>query len=229
MIDIQTFSDDRVWGTAGNVLLKRLDDCKHEKILLLLSGGSVVRLYSKLGEYLKRHRGIIALGQVDERFQPLRKTDVNIQSIWDTGIFEVCDERKIPYFFVSQEGYLDESTAAYNTVLEKAFSEYTYIMAVLGLGEDGHTAGLLPGYDVFWDIEKMVSGYENVGTYRKRITITPKAIRKLDYSLVCALGDAKRPVIESIVKDTKLTDITRLPGLLLRDIQSVDLFTDQTI
>lgn len=250
MIKIKTYQLNQVWEEAGEKLTETLE--KNKNTLLLLSGGSAVGMYGKLAEFLRGYGGKIAVGQVDERFQPGgesgirnkelgKNIDINANAIWRTGLWEVCEERKIPYFTISQEGTVEEAARIYNATMQECMNEYTYKMAVLGIGEDGHTAGLIHGYSRLWDGERWVVGYKLNQSrimnqelrikdrFRQRITITPKALRELDYALVAAVGEEKKRALEKIVKDIKDANIDKTSGILIREIQTVDLFTDQTI
>lgn len=240
MINIHTVSENQVWDTSSERLIEIIKQNSSKKILLLLSGGSVVGMYGNLVRWIKdkKIRDKFAMGQVDERFKPngewkmenaRMNIDINANAIWKTGLWEVCEERKIPYFTITQEGTFEESARMYNARMHECMNEYTFKMAILGIGEDGHTAGLLPGYAKGWDKERWIVGYKNSSVYPQRITITPKAIRLLDYALVAAVGGEKKWAIEKIVKDIRDANIDRTPGLLLRGIQNVDLFTDQNI
>jgi len=135
------------------------------KSLILLSGGSVINSYPYLLDYLKENPGLskyMAFAQVDERFQPHGdEKNVNAEEIRKTGLWEVCEKYGIPYFLVSQEKTLTSAANRYNQLLTKLFCEYDRKIAVLGIGADGHTAGLLPGYSVFWNKESGKSSVPN--------------------------------------------------------------------
>lgn len=211
-----------------------------QKTLLLLSGGSVVNLYRKLAEFLETANldfSFLTFAQVDERFQPKQalsvkrkalrdKSDINSEVIKETGLWKICRKKKIPYYLVSQRGTLEKSTEQYNKIIEKLFKEYVYKIALLGIGEDGHTAGLLPGYEKLWNRNTYIAGYENKGQFKKRITLTPRALKKLDQAIVVAKGHKKRQVIQEILKEGNLENLDRYPAALQQKIPKVDLFTD---
>jgi len=249
MMKVNNINIDSIWAGALEKLTRKIEENKDRKILLLLSGGSVVAMYGRLGEFLKEYDGKIALGQVDERFRPKAKfkmqnakckinVDINKERIGETGLWNICEERGIPYFTVSGEGTLIESANEYNETMRQCFNEYNFKIAVLGIGEDGHTAGLIPGYGREWDREKLVVGYKLNHESRiknqelrikERITMTPRALRKLDDALVAAFGEKKKDALVRIVRDEKHHNIDQTPGIIIREIKSVDLITDQNI
>ena len=94
----------------------------------------------------------------------------------------------------------------------------------MGIGEDGHTAGLLPGYQTEWDIDSLVSGYENESNLPHRITITPKAIRELDQAIVVAKGANKKEIINRLFREN--CPIDEFPAMIIKSIPKVDIFTD---
>ena len=98
-------------------------------------------------------------------------------------------------------------------------------MAVLGIGEDGHTAGLLPGYQSAWEKAQFVAGYENSGQFKKRLTITPKAIKLLDYALIAVKGEAKRVNLQKIIS-REVAEINKIPGVILNQLKQAHLITD---
>ena len=159
MINLFHESKDLIWQRAYKRLIGKLE--KQEKSLVLLSGGSVTAFYPMLADYIRFQKPNMALGQVDERFQPLYIEDQNGKVIANTGLFDAFEKGKSPVFLVSQEGVLERAALEYDTVLKKLFEEYPYKTAILGIGEDGHTAGFLPGYESEWNKDRLVVGYRN--------------------------------------------------------------------
>lgn len=226
--------EEKIFKSASKFITELLST--NRKTLLLLSGGSAVGIYSEIKDQISKIKNT-SFAQVDERFQPAKDEDINATQIEKTGLWAVCGKKNIPYYLVSQEGTLEEAAEKYNQTISKLFKEYTYKIAILGIGEDGHTAGLLPGYKKAWVRDKFVVGYEishrqeNAmalscpDIIRQRITLTPKALQKLDQAIVVASGEQKREAIRKI-KDMKIKDIDKYPAVLLHRIKKVDLFTD---
>ncbi len=250
-ITIHNKDSENIYPNAAQLLIKSLKSHQKEKILILLSGGSVINLYKKLAGYIRSaniKNDSLVVGQVDERFKPEnskletrnsnKTSKINSQIIGETGLWEVCNKKSIPYYLVSQEGTLEESAEKYDQTISKLFKEYTYKIAVLGIGEDGHTAGLLPGYEKAWNIDKFVVGYKiddgqnkamaiscpNI--FRQRITVTPKTLQDLDQVLVVASGENKKEAIREILDPVNENNINKYPAVLLQKIKEVDLFTD---
>lgn len=229
-MNIITVSSTEIWQKAANMLLDKIieADSVHGKSLILLSGGSTKIIYSILAGKLKKyplHANRLAFAQVDERFQPGNRDDINAYQIKKTGLPAVLKEKNISFYPISQKGSLENASREYDKTINKLFSGFEYKMAVLGLGKDGHTAGLLPANQVFWDSHNLVAGYENRGHFQKRISLTPKAIKMLDYALVAVSGEAKEANLIKILKAEE-TDVDKIPGIILMQIQKADLITD---
>lgn len=250
-ICLHTLKGSDIWQKSSDCLLELLGTYKKNKVLLLLSGGSVVNLYKKLAEYLQSvdiKENSLVFAQVDERFQPgsnnpiiklsnnqVSNENINSIQIGKTGLWEACRKKNIPYYLIPQEGTLDEAANNYNETLKNLFEHFSYKIGVLGIGEDGHTAGLLPGFEKFWNTQKYVVGYElgqnnprglsGQQNLRQRITVTPKALWQLDHAIIVAGGEKKREALEKI-KDMRIKDMNKYPAVILRKIKKVDLFTD---
>lgn len=215
MINLHAFPQNEVFVKAGERLIEQikqaLSDGKNP--LLLLSGGSVMALYPKLAEFIQ-----LKIAQVDERFQPENKEDINARAIDKTGF-------QVPYYKVRQEGSVKKAAEEYNRTVRDLWKKCDYKIAVLGIGEDCHTAGLIPGYEKDWNIDQYVSGYNlKQGKFRQRITVTPKLLRQLDYALIVAVGEKKKTAIQNALKKENLEDLDKYPAAIIQKIKEVDLF-----
>lgn len=238
MISFHTPTNEKIWNEVTQFLVKKLKE-RPEKKLVFLSGGSITRLYEKVGEAIRIgaiDSSSLAFAQGDERFQPRQNSDfgfqnsdksnINAEVIGETGLWDVCKEKRIPYHLISQEGTVESAAIEYNETIARLLTEYPYRIALLGIGEDGHTAGLLPGYQKMWDTDRFAVGYENKGLYKERISVTPTLLKLLDQALIVALGEKKREALEKVFKKENRDNIDTYPAALLRTIQKVDLFTD---
>lgn len=198
-----------------------------QKALVLLSGGSAVQIYKDLANFIDKSEldfSFLAFAQIDERFQPDKEKDVNAYQIEKTGLCKVCEKKRIPYYLISQAGSLQESAKEYNKILIKLFQEYTYKIAILGIGEDGHTAGLLPGFQKLWDVKKLIVGYKNDGEFNQRISMTLEALKQVDQAIVVANRMRKRRVIKNLLDDKFYPELDSFPASIIRSIQKSDLF-----
>ena len=235
-----------VWKKASQYLIDKLEQVKKEgkNILLFLSGGSVVQLYGQLAEVIKKggfKSDDLVIAQVDERYiknqiskikntnQKLKiNKDINAENIGQTGLWEDCRNKKIPYYLVSQKGTLKSSTEEYNKTVSKLFPRYDFRMAILGMGKDGHTAGLMSGHEKIWNINDYVIGYklDQKQMFKQRITITPFMLSKLDYALAGMVGEEKKQALESTLNPDNFDELDKYPAAIIQRIKKVDVFTD---
>lgn len=232
-ITVYHYKPAEVWGKAVDFLVNRirLNHNMSIKTLILLSGGSAVNLYRDLGAFIEKNDldpKLLTFAQVDERYQPESGRDINANNIKETGLWKICDEKKISYHLISQRESFTDSIDGYNAILESLF-RMTYKLAVLGVGADGHTAGLLPGSEKKWNKKLFVTGYENNGEYKKRISVTPKTIGLLDQVFVVANGVEKKEALTNLVKGKKKGKWDEFPAGIIALVPNINLFTDQRI
>ncbi len=231
-INTHKCGERKIYDEALKKLCLVLTDAFKQKkrVVIFLSGGSSIKLYMKLSDWISRQKDIgryLAFAQVDERFRPEgSKNNVNAEVIKDTGLWKICKVSNIPYYLISQDGSLEKAVDEYNQTVERLFKVYDYKIAVLGIGEDGHTAGLLPGYRQKWDLPGFVAGYVNDGQFKNRISLTPKALLALDYALIVATGEKKRKVIERFRKKNTNPDIDKFPAAVINNMRNTNLYTD---
>jgi 6-phosphogluconolactonase/glucosamine-6-phosphate isomerase/deaminase len=223
-------NNNELFDTVIKRLIEKINNYK-ARSLIFLSGGSVVGLYPLLGQAIeegKIDRKKICFAQVDERYRPDNIEEVNAEAIEKTGLWKVCTKYGIPFHLISQELSFSQSVKAYDETVGNLFTLYQNRIAILGMGEDGHTAGLLPGYRKEWDEKQFVVGYKNDGLYPLRISITPFAIKQLSEGIVIALGDKKKEIINKL-NSTEIKDINQYPVTLLDTIQNSKIYTDQNL
>lgn len=224
-IRIYRFSETEIWQEANKRLIDTLkqNPDSGKKTLLLLSGGSCVNLYTYLSDYLCHPEfisgTILSIAQVDERFQPENREDINARAIKKAGF-------QVPYYIVSQEGSVEKAAEEYNRTIEDLWKKCDCKIAVLGIGEDCHTAGLIPGYEKDWKIDRFVVGYSLTAgqKFKQRITVTPKLLTQLDYALIVAAGLKKKEAIKNALKKENLENLNKYPAAIIQKIPKADLF-----
>ena len=123
---------------------------------------------------------------------------------------------------------LDQAAMAYEAMLKELYGadrlqpgRPLLDLTLLGLGEDGHTASLLPGEPVLQERTRWVAPVPK-GRAEERITLTYPA---LDASAVVAFlvsGESKREILDKI-----LSDDTRFPASQIRAQREVIWFADR--
>lgn len=224
-------------GYLREELKKRLGCGK--KILLLLSGGSAVEVYRILAEWFKKeNKGFaknLTVSLIDERYSQVGHADSNEKQIRDTGFYAAVEDKGGTVISVLTDGGDPSQEASrYDKLICRNMKETDEVWAVLGVGPDGHTAGILPQkskeeFDKNFPSKRWVAYYRLLKDYpnpfKKRITLTPKALKKITLAVVVAKGEEKKEALQKMFFPTE--PVYKTPAVLLRNLHGV-LFTDYT-
>lgn len=185
--------------------------------LLLLSGGSNIDRIVAIRRHLDVTGGQVTVGLVDERFGPPGHPDSNWAQLEAAG-FDFTGVDTLP---VLQPGLsLTETADRYGARLEAALAAPATCIGLFGLGEDGHTAGILVGSPAL-DSTEIVCGYS--GPDFNRITLSKTAIRRLDAGLLLAYGQRKRAQLDRLEQSL---DSREQPAQVLKDIKELMVYND---
>lgn len=204
-------------------------------MLLLLSGGSSLSLVEHID--LERIDARVTIAMTDDRYS--RDPAINnFLLLSDTNFFRQATERGAN--FISTVPQEDEDLAAYgrrfNDALKVWKKEYPEgsVVATMGVGPDGHCMGIFPfpeDQHLFYELHNDPSiwavaydvGEKNI--YNERLTITAYfAQNYITAGISYVTGEAKRGPLERVL--AKEGDLPDTPARLLRNIPTVDLYTD---
>ena len=181
---------------------------------LALAGGSTPRgLYERLAEAdLPWDR--IHLYWGDERVVPHDHPKSNVRLVRET----LLDDVDIPAANVHPmptDGAPDDDAAAYADTLQRAFADrpHTFDLALLGMGEDGHTASLFPEHDpsptdAAWVRAVSAPPRHDIA---RRLTCTLPVLNEARQAFVLVAGASKRATVQAALyaRDASLP-ITRV-------------------
>lgn len=219
--------------TASNILSAIID----KRSVIYLSGGRTPReLYAKLA----KEESIIpgAAGLVDERYGPLFHANSNERMIQDTGFLRYLEMLDIPFYPILQTGLSREDSAReYDSKLRFLQSTFPKHIGILGIGEDGHTAGIPAQISKFkiqnskiYNTNDLVTEYDDEGgKYGERITMTFMGLAMLDILLVLVFGSEKASALKLVFSEGSEEEV---PGRFYKrpDIaRKTLLITDQEI
>jgi len=213
-LKITTKAEDAGYFLA-QAILKELK--LNRKVLWFLPGGSSMAVAVEAAKIISEnpHKGLtVTLG--DERYGKVGHKDSNWQQLQDKG-FVLKEARLIPV--LTGEDVL-VTTEKFNTILTSEFQNADFKIGLFGMGRDGHIAGILPGSEAV-NTEDLVYTYET--PQFQRITMTEKAIEKLDEAVVFVQGEEKWEALENLEKDLSST---QQPAQVLKKIPLVTIFTD---
>jgi 6-phosphogluconolactonase/glucosamine-6-phosphate isomerase/deaminase len=207
-------------------------------VLLLLAGGSSIALYDHIEtQHLGSH---ITLAVTDERATSDAGAN-NFSRIAATRFFTNACERNCNYIDtrLGADENLDALAARFDGAVRQWFTDHPAgkCLAVLGVGADGHTAGILPHpWDranfarLFENADRWTVGYDAGGKseHPLRVTVTCTFLRaKVDEAVVYAVGSAKARALKRLCgRKGHLAD---LPAWILREMRAATVFTDQGV
>ncbi len=220
----------------GDLLLEKFREGK--KVSLFLSGGSAVEMYQELFTYIPAQLGTIQTPQikvalVDERYGIYGHADSNEQLLREKGIIDLVTSLGAQFIGIlsPQNLSVTQTTSSANQHYAQLLTAKSYRVALLGLGEDGHTAGWLPTqtnekfqnlYEsthplVYYEVDPTDSS----NPYLKRVTISTTLIPQFDQIIVYTKGASKKAAIEHLMKQD--TPIHQTPAIALYQASSPPL------
>lgn len=203
-------------------LAKQLSEGK--KTVWLMPGGSAIQIAAHVSKNLVSQGVNLANLYVtlsDERYGDYGHADENWPQLQAAGL-------ELPgahTYRVLQPGLDCAATvAAYGAKLSEWFALADYKLGFLGIGPDGHTAGIKPhAFDMA--TTDMAAGY--TGADFERITMTPYAVSQLDEIVSYAMGEAKTEALNRLAHET--VDRAEQPAQILKSVVNFTLYTDVTI
>lgn len=213
-------------GEAIGVIAARIGSelSAGKRVLWLTSGGSnvqaEVRVMNMLQDQHKDKLGGLAILPMDERYGKPGHKDSNAEAMrkagFDPGAATWVDVlmHDVPF---------DQTVSFYTDVAATAFANAGIIIGQFGLGNDAHTAGVLPDSPAADADEVTVAGYN--WTDYTRMTLTPVALKQVQVAYVLAYGDGKKEALQRLQANTET--LAQLPAKLLYYIPKVYVYNDQ--
>jgi len=208
---------------ADFIALSVLNQLKTGKrVLLFLTGGSSIAVGVKVAEILRESEEKelvknLTITLTDERYGPIDHFNSNYFQLTEKG-FNLPQAKVIPILIDDDRNI---TTEKFDMVLKQEFEKADYKIGLFGVGVDGHTAGVLPESDAVLS-ENLAHSYDTP-TF-SRITMTPKAIEKLDEAVVWAQGEDKWKVIKDLNDED--VSISKQPAQILKKVPLLTIFTD---
>ena len=191
----------------------------NKKVLLIIAGGSNIPILKAVFDLLEFElTSNIDIILSDERFGPSDYQESNFVKLIKYGF----DKKKANFINILTNQDIKTSTR----LLEKEFVQKSQkaniIIAQLGIGEDGHIAGILPNSKAL-DSNDYVVNFK--GPDFERITLSFKALKKIDIAIVAAYGAKKKKALKNL-KNLKLP-LNEMPSRILQEIKSIYIYNDQ--
>jgi 6-phosphogluconolactonase len=189
-----------------------------KKTVWLLSGGTNISIESFVASQLSLIGDALTAVMIDERFGPPGHQDSNYQKLVQAD-FPVEKFKLAPILVEGKS--IEEAAAAHAAHVAAVFKEAEVIVAQLGLGADGHTAGVLP-HSPAVESTQLVEHYQ--GPDFLRITLTLEALKKVHDAYVFAYGDDKHAAIRTLYEHE--VGLAEQPSQILKLIPSVYIYND---
>lgn len=199
-------------------LIKALSDGK--SVLWLVSGGSNINASVQIIDSISMDlRTNLSVMPADERYGYIGHPDSNWDQLLHAG-FSTDNVRILP---ILEKGLsLDQTIQKYNDLAKNELQNHDLVIAQLGIGADGHIAGILPSSPAVKS-QDYATGY--VADDFKRMTLTFKSLRLISEAYVFAFGYTKKETLEKL-RDTN-TAIELQPCQVLKQIKQAYLYNDQ--
>jgi 6-phosphogluconolactonase/glucosamine-6-phosphate isomerase/deaminase len=199
----------------SDIISEKLEQGK--KVLWLVPGGSSIVVATQASSGLKgRNLSNLRVTLTDERYGPVGHKDSNWKQLLNAG-FALSGAKLNPV--LSGKG-IEETSKAFDQFLISELVSVNYRIGFFGIGADGHTAGILPGSPAL-SASTFASFYQ--ASEFIRITMTPRAIEKLDEAVVYAVGQPKWPILDQLEQEVTLNE---QPAQILKKVPKLTVFND---
>lgn len=193
---------------------------KGKHVLWFVSGGSCVEPQARILHSLPAADiANLTVLLADERFGSPGHANSNYRQLIDAGF----SHSELKFADVLAQNHTLAPTAQdYLEAVQLALASSDVVVATLGIGTDGHTAGILPDYLANQGADKLIAAYETPEFVR--ITIGLPVLNKLQHAWVFAYGEKKQAIVEKLLQ--KSDDVNQLPAHVFYNIPSVTIYND---
>jgi 6-phosphogluconolactonase/glucosamine-6-phosphate isomerase/deaminase len=191
-----------------------------QRVLWLLSGGSNIPTSVQIMDNLSaNHSKNLTVTLGDERYGRPGHLESNWQQLKEAGV----DGKQAELLPVLEPAAGFEATRdRYGELIEQAINTNDVVIAQLGIGPDGHVAGILPGSPAV-TADTLVAAYD--APPLKRLTLAFPALRRITAAYVFAFGKPKHKTLQAL-HDKKLP-LNEQPAQILNELPEAYLYSDQ--
>ena len=225
------FTDAEALARGAALWLKQRLAPLEGRIAIALSGGSTPRrLFQLMGGELKDEyrwsRMHFFWG--DERFVPHDDPESNFRMAEEALLSKVAIPPGNIHPIPTEGIELDDAARAYERELQSFYGastltpdKFLFDVQFLGLGEDGHTASLIPGEPVLEERTRWVAAVSH-GRPQTRITLTYPPIESSRHIAFLVSGAGKRDILRQV--RTQSADV---PAARLRPLGDLTFLVDR--
>lgn len=225
---------------AGDRLIQLVEANAHKDILLVCAGGSANEVLEYLPGHIPTHCRSLTITVLDERLHP----DPEFQNAYELKKLFPSVQCISPFDTIEEGQTVEAYGNQFNAALKAWLFEHTeqYVCAVIGIGSDGHVAGIFGDVhehqfaERFIDTRALAVGYTvpdsaKPSATRMRITTTAHFLTYfVHHALIYCVGPEKKNVVAQLCElERKPVPPHIFPAALLTRIRSTELYTDQFI
>ncbi|HVV66518.1 MAG TPA: 6-phosphogluconolactonase [Candidatus Saccharimonadales bacterium] len=192
-----------------------------KKVLWLVCGGSNIAAEAEIMKRIPPELSAnLAITLTDERYGEPGHKDSNWRQLQDAG-FDFKQATSLPVLQSGQS--LEETAQNYDKMARQAFAGNDIVIALFGIGADGHIAGVLPDSPAAAENDMWAAGYQ--AGQLTRITLTFPALKQIDAAYAFAFGEAKKEALTQLQNET--IELERQPSQILKYLPEAYLYSDQ--
>lgn len=207
--------------------------------LLLLSGGSAIEIYDLITDFWPSNINLskLTISLCDERWdENPDHINSNWKSIQETNFYKYVTEHGAKTYKILNGKSIETEAENFNSFLNKTIINDSQILLLLGMGEDGHTSGILPhtpgldskDYAISYHIDN-----SEINPHLHRITTTTQFIQKSNKIFLYITGEKKRKTLKKVMQLDKeypteewKKNVKNYPILSLSGINDVEIYSD---
>jgi 6-phosphogluconolactonase len=192
-----------------------------KRVLWLTSGGSNIPASVQVMENISAAlSGKLSVSLADERYGEPGHPDSNWTQLMQAG-FKGKSATLLPVLL--PERSFQQATQDYAQLIEKAFADNDVIIAQLGIGPDGHIAGILPGSEAAQETQALVAGYHDPPL--TRLTLTFPGLRRITAAYAFAFGKPKQKALVTL--HSASLPLAEQPAQILNELDEAYMYSDQ--
>lgn len=191
-----------------------------KQVLWLLSGGSNIPTSVQIMDNISEEQSAnLSVSLIDERYGEPGHADSNWTQLMKAG-FKSKQATLLPV--LEPAAGFEDTRIRYEQFAEKAFADNDVVIAQLGIGPDGHVAGILPNSPAA-GADTLVAAYD--APPLKRLTLTFPALRRITAAYIFAFGKPKHGALQAL-HDKKLP-LAEQPAQILNELPEAYVYSDQ--
>ena len=235
-MEISNFQNGDEAAKASGLELSKLIDEANSPVLLLVSAGSALKVLDYTDPIFDgREKVDITVSVLDERFSDDPSIN-NFELLRRTGFYNRTSKAGVKFTSVDVigGGNLESFARRIENNLKTWVEENPAgkIFVTLGMGADGHTAGIMPFpedeelFKELFESDAWVVGYDGgkKSKYRLRATVTNTFLKnKVDGAVGYVVGEEKKEKFEQTQTQGSVAEI---PARVWQRVKNLKVFTD---